>query len=88
MNVADGLEILHSTSDILGVEEIDGQLEITLYGDRDMAGEIVFEGVNVKRIKSASIDGDEVKMIGDGKRLAFTYSHKHQEEIILNIKIN
>lgn len=88
MEISDGLKILHSTSDILGVEEINGQLEITLYGDRDLAGEIVFEGVNVKKIKSATLDDEAIKMVRDDKRMAFNYSHKHKEETILKIKIN
>ncbi len=57
LKVTEGLRILHCTSDILGIAEMNGQLEITLYGDRDLAGEIVFEGTNVKSIKSAAIDG-------------------------------
>jgi len=83
MEVAEGLEIVHSTSDILGFVEKDGNLEITLFGDRDLAGEIVFEGVNFEKIKAVTIDGEEVKMIRDGKRIAINYIHKHKEEIIL-----
>jgi hypothetical protein len=87
LEVSDGLKILHSTSDILGVEEINGQLEITLYGDRDLVGEIVFEGANVKKIKSATIRGRAVKMFSDEKRIAFIYGHKHKKEMVLNIRI-
>ena len=86
LEVSEGLKILHSTSDILGVTEMNGQLEITLYGDRDLAGEIVFEGANVNRIKSATLDGEEVEMVSDGTRSAFIYSHKHKKEMILGIK--
>ena len=88
MEVSDGLKILHSTSDILGVEEIYGQLEITLYGDRDLAGEIVFEGANVKKIISATLRGKAVKMVRDDRRIAFIYSHKHKSEMVLNIVIS
>jgi len=87
LEVSDGIKILHSTSDILGVAGNNGQLEITLHGDRDLAGEIVFEGTKVDRIKSATIYGDPVKMVRDDKRITFIYSHKHQEEITLSIKI-
>jgi beta-galactosidase len=87
LEVSDGLKILHSTSDILGVEEINGQLAIALYGDRDLSGEIVFEGANVKKIKSATIRGRTVKMFSDEKRIAFIYSHKHKKEMVLNIRI-
>ncbi len=86
LEVADGLKILHSTSDILGIAEINGQIEITLYGDRDLAGEIVFEGANVQSINSATIDGEAVKMVRDEKRVAFIYRHKHKGEMILAIQ--
>jgi len=87
MEVAEGIKILHSTSDILGVARNKGQLEITLYGDRDLAGEIIFEGPKVDRIQSATMCGGPAKMVRDGKRAAFTYNPKHKEEIILNIEI-
>jgi hypothetical protein len=88
LEVSDGLKILHSTSDILSIEEIKGQFEMTLYGDRDLAGEIVFEGINVNRIESAKLGGESVKMIRDDKRIVLNYSHKHKEETILKIKTN
>ena len=87
MEVAEGIKTLHSTSDILGVARNNGQLEITLYGDRDLAGEIIFEGPKVDRIQSATMCGGPAKMVRDGKRAAFTYNPKHKEEIILNIEI-
>lgn len=87
MEVAEGIKILHSTLDILGVARNNGQLEITLYGDRDLAGEIIFEGPKVDRIQSATMCGGPAKMVRDGKRAAFTYNPKHKEEIILNIEI-
>jgi len=88
LEVSDGITILHSTSDILGVTVINDQLEITLYGDRDLFGEIVFEGTNVKKIKSAKLNGEVVKMVRDDNRIAFNYIHRHRNEMILNIKIN
>ncbi len=87
LEIADGIRILHSTSDILNVAEMDGHFEISLWGDRDLAGEIVFEGTNVKRIKSATIEGENVNMLQDHKRIVFTYSHRHRKEMVLLIKI-
>ena len=88
LEVSDGLDILHSTSDILHVSEIDFQLEITLFGNRDLIGEIVFEGKNARRIKSATISGGTVKIVHDDKRTALTYNHEHRKEFIIGIKIN
>ena len=87
LEVSDGIKILHCTSDILGVAVNNGQLEITLHGDRDLAGEIVFEGIRVDKIKSATIYGDTAKMVRDDKRTTFIYSHKHKEEMTLSIRI-
>ena len=87
LEVSDGFKILHSTSDILGIARVDGQIEITLHGDRDLAGEIVFEGVKVDRIESATLNGENVKMVRDGKRVAFVYNHLHMVEMILTIRI-
>jgi beta-galactosidase len=88
LEVSDGLKILHSTSDILGISASDSQLEITLYGDRDLAGEIVFEGKDARRIRSATISGKKAKMIQYGKRTAFTYNHEHRKELILKIRLS
>ncbi|MCK9422876.1 MAG: beta-galactosidase [Bacteroidales bacterium] len=86
LEVSEGLTILHSTSDILHVAKMDEQLMITLYGDRDLNGELVLEGANVQRIKSATLNGEYVKMVRDDKRVAFIYRHIHRNEMLLNIK--
>jgi beta-galactosidase len=88
LEVSDGLKILHSTSDILDVSEVEGQLEITLFGDRDLVGEIVFEGKNARRIKSATISSGTVKIVSNEKRTVLTYNHEHRKEFILGVKIN
>jgi len=88
LEVSDGLKILHSTSDILGVTHRAGQLEIVLHGDRDLPGEIVFEGSKVKKIKSATIGDEAVKIVSDDRRTALVYGHKHQKEMILSIMMD
>ncbi len=87
MDVSDGLIILHSTSDILGVTEINGQLEITFYGDRDLAGEMVFEGANIHKIDSAVLDGNSIGLKRKDQRIEINYNHKHKTEQILKIKL-
>ena len=87
LRVSDGLRILHSTSDILDVAMSDGRLEITLHGDRDLAGEIVFEGADVKAIQSATIGGETVEIFKDGKRVAFHYSHEHRKQFVLGVNL-
>ena len=88
LEIADGLKILHSTSDILGFAGSEDHFEIRLCGDRDLAGEIVFEGPGAMMISSATIDAGAVEMIRDGKRTVFTYRHEYGKELTLNIKFN
>jgi beta-galactosidase len=88
LEISEGISILHSTSDILSIRKINSLIEIILSGDRDLFGEIVFEGENVKSITAASIDEEDLKMINDGKRISFSYTHRHKSEKTLNIRIN
>jgi beta-galactosidase len=87
MGISEGLKILHSTSDILEIAKTDSQIQLTIYGDRDLAGEIVFEGLSVKSIRSATINGEEVKIMYKEKRAALIYIHKHNNEMILSLKL-
>jgi len=86
LEVLPGLKILHSTSDLLDFEEKDGLLRLTLFGERDLEGEIIFEGLRAGKIRSAEIAGTEVRMVSDENRVAFVYSHDHEKEIVLEIK--
>jgi beta-galactosidase len=88
MEISAGLKILHSTSDVLGFVTTPTQIEITIHGDRDLAGEIVFEGQDANKISSANLDGEVLKMTVRGNRVAFGYSHKHQREMILTVKLS
>jgi hypothetical protein len=87
LEVTAGLKILHSTSDILQVEEAGGQLSITLSGDRDLPGEIVFEGPGIHRMDSAELDSERIELVPEGGRIAINYSHIHRKEMILEIRI-
>jgi len=87
LKISDGLSILHSTSDILGLEMRVSGLQIVLCGDRDLAGEIVFEGKKTETIQSAEINGKAVDIIYTGERIIMTYSHEHRKEMILAISI-
>jgi beta-galactosidase len=88
MEVINGLKILHSTSDVLDIVETENQIEITLYGDRDLAGEIVFEGPGVKRSIRQQLVVKHARIIRDEKRIAFIYNHKYSSEMILTIKFS
>jgi hypothetical protein len=88
LEISKGLHILHSTSDILGHEMKDGELCLTLCGDRDLKGETVFEGHSAVRIRSAEIGRTRVSLIRVGDRIALTYRHKHKKEMVLKIRIS
>jgi hypothetical protein len=87
LEIEDGLKILHTTSDILEIMKSGQQVEIKLYGDSDLEGEIVFEGANLDRIKSAMIDGVDLNIVRDGKRVIYNYCHKFQHALILILLI-
>ena len=87
LRVSDQLSILHSTSDILDIAMAGARLDITLHGDRDLAGEIVFEGAAAISIDSATIAGETVEMLKDGNRVAFHYNHQHHNHSILEVKL-
>lgn len=87
LEISEGLKILHSTSDLLGHEMKEGELSLTLFGDRDLKGETVFEGHTAVKIQSADIDGTQVDITRMGGRIMLTYSHEHKKELILKIRI-
>ncbi|MEI6885269.1 MAG: beta-galactosidase [Bacteroidota bacterium] len=85
--VSEGLSILHGTSDILSISDGERDLEIILYGNRDLAGEIVLEGGDVNKIDSVTVDGKNANIVLDEKRIIVTYSHLHRIEMTLNIRM-
>lgn len=85
LDISKELSILHCTSDILDIAEKESLIEISLYGDRDLTGEIVLEGSGIRKIKSATIDGEPVAKAQKGNRVIYTYLHKHRKEIILSV---
>jgi beta-galactosidase len=86
LDVADGIKILHSTSDILGVSTSNGELTVRLQGDRDLVGEIVFEGSRIDQIRSETVSGAPVQIVRDPKRTIFMYDHKHNGEIAIRFR--
>lgn len=88
LNVTGDLKILHSTSDILDVKISGNTLHITLTGERDLAGEIVFEGSGAGKIHYAEMDGESVEILRSGERTVLIYRHEHRKEHLLKITIN
>jgi hypothetical protein len=87
MELTDGISILHSTSDVIGIVVDDNELKINIQGNRDLKGEIVLEGVNVFHVKSALIGDKSVSLNHDSNRLILNYDHKHNQELTITLKI-
>jgi len=87
LSISEGIKILHCTSDILGITSKDQMIEICLQGDRDLAGEIVFEGINAGRIKSASSGSEIFSLKTLGSRVFFSCRQKHKEEFLIQIAL-
>lgn len=87
LEIAEGLKILHSTSDILDYDMAEGCLQVVLYGDRDLPGESVFEGPMAEKIRSAAIAGSPVEIVRAGERTLLTYFHEHRKESVLKINL-
>jgi hypothetical protein len=87
LQVSDGLKILHSTSDILSVTVEKELIAITLFGDRDLAGELIFEGEKVEKIMNAIFDVEKINMVWKNNRVVLNYKHWHQQEMKLMLKL-
>jgi beta-galactosidase len=87
MEIADGIRILHCTSDILDISFQDDRIEMALFGDRDLLGEIVLEGENAEQVRTASIDGKSLEIIKIDDRIVLNYHHHHKQEQTLIIQI-
>jgi beta-galactosidase len=88
LEITDGISLLHSTSDILGVTVQQGMFAITLTGDRDMAGEAVFEGEQLHRLKNSYVDGEEVAMVEHKGRIVVHYPHQRGKDMVLTVFFN
>jgi len=85
--IAEGIRVVHCTSDLLEVTGMNGILELTLYGDRDLEGEILLEGSRIEGIVSGELDGRTIPATWVGDRIIFNYLHKHKAEVILTLKL-
>ncbi|MFN2394196.1 MAG: beta-galactosidase [Bacteroidales bacterium] len=85
--VAGDIKILHTTSDILSVEKTENQFTIKLSGDRDLVGEIVFEGKNSDKISSVTIDNGSANITRHENRFIVNYTHEHKKEMEIKVKL-
>ena len=87
LQLAEGLTLLHSTSDLLGLRNEGNEIVLILSGDRDLTGEAVLEGTETSRISSAAISGVPVEITVIQGRRVITYSHGSGKEMELRITL-
>lgn len=88
LNLAEGVTMLHTTSDLLAWRRDGNEILLTLSGDRDLQGETVFEGTHAFRINRAEISGMPAAVNFVQERKVITYSHIHEKELVLKITLD
>jgi beta-galactosidase len=87
LEIAEGIKLLHCTSDILELSVQDDRIALTVLGDRDLSGEMVLEGQKAGKIKSVSLDGKDLKIVKAGDRVVVNYDHDYRRELTVIIQI-
>jgi len=85
LEIIPGLSLLHTTSDVLNIQVSDRKIELTLYGHRDLSGELALEGPLAETIRTATTHTGPLKVQHTGTCCVIHYSHPHQNEFTLSI---
>jgi len=84
--IGKGINILHTTSDVIGINSNKNIITIHLTGDPGLIGEMVLEGINITKIKSAEISEKPIMLIWHNNRIVLNYLHSNKE-ILLTLKM-
>lgn len=88
LKVMEGIEILHTTSDLLNIQkENENTWFIEIYGNRDLQGEMLFEGTSISSIESMKLNDEIITPEFDGKRMKINYIHPHNNSAVLQLNI-
>ena len=87
IQLAEGVTMLHTTSDLLSVRKEGSEIILTLSGDRDLPGEIVLEGPGTVRLSVEETSGRAVGINLIRGRKVITYSHVHGEETVIRVAV-
>ncbi len=85
IEIAPGLRLLHTTSNILNIRSESETVELTLSGDRDLMGEMLIEGEKLSSIVKAMIDNQNQYFTMHNGRLLMRYQHPHKDTFNLKI---
>ncbi|MFZ5940709.1 MAG: beta-galactosidase [Bacteroidota bacterium] len=79
-----GISLLHTTSDLLSCRVERGTVAFTLYGDRELRGELVLEGEPFATARQITCSLENAVIERSVNRLVISYPHQ-KEEFILEI---
>ncbi len=88
LTIAPKLRMLHSTSDLLEINYHQNEILISIYGDRDLEGEMVFEGEAISDISQISFDEQKQDLFRSNGKIVLFYRHKHQETSVIKVEMN
>lgn len=85
LQLNESLQILHTTSDVLSIENNGNEIIFHLHGHRDLLGELVLEGSGIQNIKSILFNNQshELKLIED--KLVVNYEHLHKKNFEMKL---
>lgn len=85
MMLVKGLNLLHTTSDLLQVSVSAHRIQLTITGDRDLMGELVLEGGLVNQVVHLYIDEQPLDFELHSGRIVIHYQHPHRH--LINVEI-
>ena len=86
LKLSQNLQLLHTTSDVLNIENSENEWSIQLFGHRDLLGELVLEGDGIQNISSVYSNEISTEFSLVGNKLVVTYQHLHKKDFKLRIK--
>ena len=86
LQIQENISLLHTTSDVLNVEKNENRFTFTLFGNRDLFGEMVLEGQGISKIKKVKWNEEEINFEVIDNRLISNYQHVYQKEILLSFE--
>jgi len=88
LEVDSKIRLLHTTSNILGIEKVGNQVIFTLEGDRDMEGELVLEGENLQNIIHFEPEGTVMSLANYSGHIVLNYKHLHKSEFKIRMYLS
>jgi beta-galactosidase len=86
IEIGKGINILHTTSDVIGISSSNNIINLYLTGSPALIGEMVLEGKKITKITSAEISEKPIMLIWHNNRIVLNYVHSGGE-IVLTIKM-